>query len=178
MRDNEIANRVALIDDIAQMDPICHSREGINDDCHFCGAWGVFLPNYPSKHMHYYYAIHETDCAWVRARQYSGRTLFPHSVKERANVVLEGDGVSSSEGLIHWMHPSGRTLFPHSVKERANVVLEGDGVSSSGDLIHWMHQQICFANLMALLTGKPLLGGEWVSADTFMFYFLKPDSQD
>lgn len=49
-----------MVKELAGVDPITHSHEGLDDECLFCGAWDL-----SSAHT----INHSPSCLWVRARQ-------------------------------------------------------------------------------------------------------------
>jgi hypothetical protein len=54
----ELATLRRIAADVAAEDPVCYSTEGLDDGCHYCGAWYVSS----SKPVE-----HTEDCTWLAA---------------------------------------------------------------------------------------------------------------
>ena len=70
MKKNQVAK---IAQSIAALDPWCHSQEGLDDGCHFCGSdrgkpqWSSSDP--PGQF------VHEPFCPWLALREYLGLSL-------------------------------------------------------------------------------------------------------
>lgn len=60
------ADLLDVVRELAEVDPVGHSREGLDDECIFCGAW--------YEHLGEPYAdcYHHDGCTWVAARKLLG----------------------------------------------------------------------------------------------------------
>jgi hypothetical protein len=65
-----------MLEELAQVEPITWSTEGLDDGCLFCGvdAKCVWEPEYER------YAVHRPTCLWVRVRLLLGHDLGIHRV--------------------------------------------------------------------------------------------------
>jgi hypothetical protein len=65
-----------MLEELAQVEPITWSTEGLDDGCLFCGADAkcVWEPEYER------YAVHRPTCLWVRVRLLLGHDLGIHRV--------------------------------------------------------------------------------------------------
>ena len=64
-----------LLEALAVDDPWCHSREGLDDGCHFCEGWEDLWQNEPTIYLH------DQDCVWIAAMDYLGRSHPQHVAK-------------------------------------------------------------------------------------------------
>ncbi len=69
----DLRQAAALLGELATPQPWEHSREGLDDGCHFCGSTHDDYDRTPRYH-------HFIDCQWLEAMSYLGREHPDHGV--------------------------------------------------------------------------------------------------
>lgn len=62
-----------LLEALTVEDPWCHSQEGLDDGCHFCGGWDSRCED-----ARLFIRLHDPRCDWMAAMDYLGKAHPEH----------------------------------------------------------------------------------------------------